>query len=136
MNVGITEIDSAFVGARGRVLDSQRPSFLVDPDGIIVAWNSRAAGFFGIPAWSTSAHHCASVVQGRSRAGLVCSDDCPLLHGGGALTHLASPMAFAVRGVPGATMRHELVRDPDGRLLGIIHELLPIARRRQVKKGL
>jgi hypothetical protein len=105
-------MDDAFRQARSRVVESSAPAFMVDTEGIIVAWNTAATGFFGIPAWAASAHLCADIVRGSG-----CSEGCPFLRS--VAPSEVEVAEFDIPGVPPASVLHEPVCNAAGQLLGV-----------------
>src|SRR5690348_11649227 len=104
--------------ARAIVLDSAEPAFLVDAGGAVLAWNTAAAGFFGIAAWRASARSCREVIGCEIR-----TSHCPLQGGRCEPQQLTT---FALPGVEPAGLRHTPVLDGDGDLLAMIHEVNPL----------
>jgi len=104
--------------ARSIVLDSAGPAFLVDDAGTVLAWNTAAAGFFGIAAWRASARVCCEVLGCELRGA-----QCPLQSGRHEPYQLAE---FALPGVQPAWLRHTPVLQGDGDLLAMIHEVSPL----------
>ncbi|HEY8761537.1 MAG TPA: PAS domain-containing protein [Candidatus Dormibacteraeota bacterium] len=112
--------------------ECQDAAFLVARDGTIVAWNTRAAELFGIPAWEASAHNCAKLVRGRSADGApLCSTNCPLLAG------LAEPVpgpvpicvGYGSRGSGRAVnVQHVPIKNPlRGTTIAMVHLVDPVA---------
>lgn len=52
------------------------PSFAVDADGLIAAWNPEAEELFGRSAADALGQHCGDVLKGRDECGPVCSENC------------------------------------------------------------
>ena len=52
------------------------PAFVVDCQGLIVAWNHAAETMFAIPASEAIGRPCGEIVQGSDECGPVCSRDC------------------------------------------------------------
>lgn len=51
-------------------------AYVVDHEGVIVAWNSAAERLFGISSAQAVGRRCRGIVQGFDECGLVCSDHC------------------------------------------------------------
>lgn len=52
------------------------PSFAVDSDGFITAWNPGAERLFGHPANEALGQRCGAIVKGSDECGAVCSENC------------------------------------------------------------
>ncbi len=52
------------------------PTFAVDGQGLIVAWNRAAETLFALPASEALGRPCGEIVQGTDECGSVCSQDC------------------------------------------------------------
>jgi PAS domain S-box-containing protein len=61
---------------RKLVASTSDPAFVVNGDGVVVAWNEAAAKFFGITAERAIGETCSSIVQGMDECGAVCSENC------------------------------------------------------------
>lgn len=55
------------------------PSFAVDGEDQIVAWNQAAEVFFGLTAGQALGKPCAIVVKGTDECGAFCTEDCTIL---------------------------------------------------------
>ena len=51
-------------------------AFVVDSDGLIVAWNASAQRLFGVPAADAIGQPCRTIVHGLDEGGAVCSRNC------------------------------------------------------------
>ena len=51
-------------------------AYVVDHDGVIVAWNTAAERLFGITSNEAVGKPCRGIVRGFDECGLVCSDHC------------------------------------------------------------
>lgn len=58
------------------IASTSDPAFVVNGEGVVVAWNEAAGRLFGIPAEQALGKACASIVQGRDESGAVCSENC------------------------------------------------------------
>ena len=52
------------------------PSFAVDCDGVVAAWNAGAEGMFGRAAGDALGQPCGEILKGSDECGVVCSEDC------------------------------------------------------------
>lgn len=52
------------------------PSFAVDSDGFIAAWNAGAEKLFGRPAQAALGQRCGEILRGSDECGAVCSESC------------------------------------------------------------
>ena len=52
------------------------PSFAVDSEGSIAAWNSGAEELFGQQAGSALGRRCGEILKGTDECGAICSDNC------------------------------------------------------------
>lgn len=51
-------------------------AYVVDHDGVIVAWNGAAQRLFGIKSTEAVGRRCRGIVRGFDECGLVCTDHC------------------------------------------------------------
>lgn len=51
-------------------------AFVLDPNGVIVAWNDHAAEFFGVSSEHALGNPCSEVLHGTDECGRVCGLDC------------------------------------------------------------
>jgi PAS domain S-box-containing protein len=51
-------------------------AFVVDSEGVVVAWNEAAQKLFGIPAGDAIGQPCRTIVHGIDECGAVCSKSC------------------------------------------------------------
>lgn len=116
--------------------DSPEPTFVVAMDSTIVAWNSAAAGLFGIPPWGALGRPCQAIVAGRSTLGdVVCRAACSVLREALA-GRSAPPMDLVVnigRPVQKRCLRVHLVtlKDEEGQPLGVMHLVEDVQERRE-----
>lgn len=54
------------------------PAFVVDGEGLVVAWNSAAEALFDLPALEAVGRPCGEILQGTDECGSVCSEDCTI----------------------------------------------------------
>ena len=60
-----------------RLVDSTcDPSFAVDNNGVIAAWNTGAEGMFGRAAGDALGQPCGEILRGSDECGVVCSENC------------------------------------------------------------
>ncbi len=60
-----------------RMTDSTSdPTFAIDSEGTIVAWNRAAEDLFDTPASDSIGRPCREIIQGSDECGPVCSADC------------------------------------------------------------
>jgi DNA-binding CsgD family transcriptional regulator len=52
------------------------PSFAIDSDGLVAAWNAGAEMLFGRAAVEVLGQRCGPIVKGSDECGSVCSDNC------------------------------------------------------------
>lgn len=52
------------------------PAYVVDGEGVVIAWNEAAHQLFGVSAQQAIDRSCASIVQGTDACGAVCSKHC------------------------------------------------------------
>ncbi len=52
------------------------PAFVIDGEGLIVAWNRAAEALFALPASEAIGRPCGEIVEGTDECGSVCSQDC------------------------------------------------------------
>jgi len=52
------------------------PAFVVDAEGVVVAWNQAAEVLFALPASEAVGRSCGSIVRGTDECGAVCSQAC------------------------------------------------------------
>lgn len=52
------------------------PAFVVDGEGVVIAWNAGVQELFGITAEQAKGQWCGSIVQGTDECGAVCSESC------------------------------------------------------------
>lgn len=52
------------------------PAFVVDGDGVVVAWNLSAQELFGVTSEQAIGERCCSIVRGMDECGAVCSENC------------------------------------------------------------
>jgi len=55
------------------------PAYVLDPHGMICAWNAAAASMFELEETSVIGQPCSSIVQGIDECGMACSEDCSIL---------------------------------------------------------
>jgi len=58
------------------VASTADPSFAVDADGLIAAWNAGAEALFGRAAADALGQHCGGILKGSDECGPVCSENC------------------------------------------------------------
>jgi PAS domain S-box-containing protein len=51
-------------------------AFVVNSEGVLVAWNEAAGKLFGVTAEEAIGRLCCTIVQGRDECGAVCSPNC------------------------------------------------------------
>lgn len=51
-------------------------AYVLDPNGLIVAWNDAAEGLFGVSAEMAIGQHCSDVLRGIDECGRRCGGDC------------------------------------------------------------
>ena len=62
-----------------RIVESTAdPTFAVDSEGLVAAWNSGAERLFGAPATDAVGKRCGELLRGRDECGEVCSDNCTI----------------------------------------------------------
>lgn len=61
---------------RKLVASTADPSFAVDADGFIAAWNAGAEALFGRAAADAVGQQCGGILIGRDECGAVCSENC------------------------------------------------------------
>jgi PAS domain S-box-containing protein len=54
------------------------PAFVVDSEGLVVAWNQAAEALFDLPAPEAVGRPCGEILQGTDECGSVCSEDCTI----------------------------------------------------------
>jgi PAS domain S-box-containing protein len=54
------------------------PTFAVDSEGLIAAWNCGAESLFGSTAADALGKPCGELLRGRDECGAVCSDNCTI----------------------------------------------------------
>ncbi|HEY7783543.1 MAG TPA: LuxR C-terminal-related transcriptional regulator [Pyrinomonadaceae bacterium] len=54
------------------------PAFVVDSEGLVVAWNQAAEALFDLPAREAVGRPCGEILQGTDECGSVCSEDCTI----------------------------------------------------------
>lgn len=58
------------------VQSTSDPSFAVDGDGFVIAWNGEAEKLFGLPASEALGQSCGGILKGSDECGAVCSEYC------------------------------------------------------------
>ncbi len=61
---------------RRLVASTSDPAFVVNGEGVVVAWNEAAAKLSGVTAEQAIGEACGSIVQGVDECGAVCSENC------------------------------------------------------------
>lgn len=56
------------------------PAYVLDPQGMICAWNAAAAEFFAMDASDTLGRACKEIVRGIDECGMPCNENCSILH--------------------------------------------------------
>lgn len=56
------------------------PTFALDSNGLVVAWNASATQLFGLAESDAVGRFCSEVVQGEDECGRSCSADCTIQH--------------------------------------------------------
>ncbi len=56
------------------------PAYVLDPQGMICAWNAAAAGLFAMDASDALGRPCSDVVRGTDECGMPCNENCSILH--------------------------------------------------------
>lgn len=51
-------------------------AYVLDPNGLIVAWNNAAEGLFGVTAETAIGQHCSEVLHGIDECGRRCGVEC------------------------------------------------------------
>ncbi len=54
-------------------------AFVVNPQGVITAWNPQCEALFGLPAAEVVGKECGPIVQGTDECGSVCGERCCIL---------------------------------------------------------
>ena len=54
------------------------PAFTVNSSGLISAWNKAAENLFGLTSDEAIARPCHEIIQGKTEAGLFCSERCSI----------------------------------------------------------
>ena len=54
------------------------PAFVIDGEGLVVAWNQAAEALFDLPAREAVGRPCGEILQGTDECGSVCSEDCTI----------------------------------------------------------
>lgn len=52
------------------------PAYALDRDGLIVAWNTAAASFFGVSESEAIGNSCSSILNGVDECGRLCNENC------------------------------------------------------------
>lgn len=55
------------------------PAYVLDPRGMICAWNTAAASLFQLDRSDAIGQACSDVVQGIDECGMACSEDCSIV---------------------------------------------------------
>ena len=61
---------------RAMIDSTSDPSFAVDSEGAIAAWNRGAESLFGEPAVTAVGRLCGQILKGSDECGAVCSENC------------------------------------------------------------
>lgn len=56
------------------------PAYVLDPHGMICAWNAAAAEFFSMSSSDTLGRPCSEIVRGIDECGMSCNENCSILH--------------------------------------------------------
>ncbi len=56
------------------------PAYVLDPHGMICAWNAAVAELFAMDASDTLGRPCSDVVRGIDECGMSCNENCSILH--------------------------------------------------------
>ena len=56
------------------------PAYVLDPQGMICAWNAAAAELFAMDSSDTLGRSCSDVVRGVDECGMSCNENCSILH--------------------------------------------------------
>ncbi|MEQ1604189.1 MAG: LuxR C-terminal-related transcriptional regulator [Pyrinomonadaceae bacterium] len=56
------------------------PTFALDSNGLVVAWNASATQLFGLSESDATGRFCSEVVQGVDECGRACSMECTIQH--------------------------------------------------------
>lgn len=63
-----------------RIVDGTAdPAYVLDPQGMICAWNAAAAGMFQLEESQALGQPCSTIVQGIDECGMSCNEDCSIL---------------------------------------------------------
>lgn len=106
------------------------PAFVVDVDGIVVAWNEAAETFFGRKRRAAIGQRCPAIVMGRRPDGeFVCTLECPYIQGFGYLTGERAEELIVRTGERGVRRRvtrlHVPLGDAAGAPAGLLHIFIP-----------
>lgn len=56
------------------------PAYVLDPQGMICAWNAAAAELFAMDSSDTLGRPCNEIVRGIDECGMSCNENCSILH--------------------------------------------------------
>jgi len=56
------------------------PAYVLDPHGMICAWNAAAAELFAMEVSDVLGRPCSDVVRGIDECGMSCNENCSILH--------------------------------------------------------
>jgi len=116
------------------------PAFVVDLDGIVVAWNAAAETFFGRQRGAAIGRRCPALVRGRRASGeFVCTLDCPYIQGFGFLSEERATELIVRTAEPGVKRRvtrlHIPLANSVGTPIGLLHIFIPTADDAGYRKG-